>query len=219
MMLYSILDITSTSVRQLLAVLCDNQPFIAKAPMALVFVADCQRWFDAYACAGLSPRVPGPGDLALAFADTMAAAQNTVVAAQALGVGSCYIGDILENCEQVRALLGLPIYTVPAAMLVFGIPRTPQKPLKKPQRFEPEYLVFENTYRRLSAREHEQMQRRRMEASTQRGLPAGRTVEDYFYRKYHSDFMEEMNRSMHVYLEAFGEGKQPADASGEKPGL
>lgn len=46
--LYTILDITDQSIKNRLAVTCDNQPFIAKAPMVLIFLADCQKWYDAY---------------------------------------------------------------------------------------------------------------------------------------------------------------------------
>ena len=30
--------------------------------------------------------------------------QNAVVAAESMGIGSCYIGDILENFEQIQEL-------------------------------------------------------------------------------------------------------------------
>ena len=46
----------------------------------------------------------------LAITDTAIAAQNAVVAAESLGIGSCYIGDIMENCEEQRRLLQLPEY-------------------------------------------------------------------------------------------------------------
>ena len=101
--LYTILDITDSALKQTLSETCDHQPFIAKAPMVLIFCADCQKWLDAYEACGCAPRRPGPGDLLLAMADACIAAQNAVTAAQSLGIGSCYIGDILENCEQHRA--------------------------------------------------------------------------------------------------------------------
>ena len=41
--LYSILDITGQHLKDRLAVTCDNQPFIAKAPMVLIFCADAQK--------------------------------------------------------------------------------------------------------------------------------------------------------------------------------
>ena len=99
--LYTILKITDPALKARLADLCDHQPFIAKAPLVLVFLADCRRWLQAYKAAGIEDvRTPGVGDLLLAMADTCIAAQNAVVAAESLGIGSCYIGDIMENCEE-----------------------------------------------------------------------------------------------------------------------
>ena len=121
--LYTILDITDTALKATLADLCDHQPFIAKAPLVLVFLADCRRWLNAYHAAGMpDARKPGYGDLMLAMADTCIAAQNAVVAAESLGIGSCYIGDVIENAEPMREALRLPEYVVPACMLVFGRP-------------------------------------------------------------------------------------------------
>ena len=45
--LYTILDITDQSLKDQLAVSCDNQPFIAKVPMVLILCADCRKWYDA----------------------------------------------------------------------------------------------------------------------------------------------------------------------------
>ena len=115
--LYTILDITDKELKVALSETCDNQPFIAKAPMVLVFCADCKKWYDTYLEAGCTPRKPGAGDLMLAVTDAAIAAQNAVVAAESFGIGSCYIGDIMENCEEQRRLLKLPEYVFPAEML------------------------------------------------------------------------------------------------------
>ena len=96
--LYTILDITDQALKDKLAVSCDNQPFIAKAPLVLIFLADCRKWLDCYRFANATPREPASGDFLLAASDALIAAQNAVVVASALGIGSCYIGDILENC-------------------------------------------------------------------------------------------------------------------------
>lgn len=68
--LYTILDITDQNLKEALAESCDHQPFIAKAPMVLVFCADCKKWYDAYLEAGCKPRKPDVGDLMLAVTDT-----------------------------------------------------------------------------------------------------------------------------------------------------
>ncbi len=203
MMLYSILNITEQERKEQLAVLCDNQPFIAKAPMVLIFLADYQRWYDAFYYADCNPRKPGEGDILLACADAIIAAQNTVVAAQSFGIGSCYIGDIIEHCEMVRELFGLPDYVLPAAMVVYGYPVESQKERKKPVRFEQGYIVFDNSYRRLTREEHERMQQIRHEKA---GLPDKDMTEylrAFCNRKYMTAFCREMNRSATEYLNKF----------------
>ncbi|MDO5474712.1 MAG: nitroreductase family protein [Phascolarctobacterium sp.] len=114
--LYTILDITDPEIKCKLADSCDHQPFIATAKLVLIFCADCLKWREAFCCAGAEPRKPGPGDLMLAVTDAAIAAQNAVVAAHSLGIGSCYIGDIMENCEIHREMLNLPEYVFPAAI-------------------------------------------------------------------------------------------------------
>lgn len=118
--LYTILDITDQELKDKLAETCDHQPFIAKAKMVLIFCADYQKWYDAFQAVDCESRKPGPGDLMLACSDANIAAQNAVTAAWSLGIGSCYIGDIMELREVHRELLHLPEYVFPTAMLVFG---------------------------------------------------------------------------------------------------
>ena len=48
MTLYTILDITAPELKQRLSVTCDNQPFIAQAPMVLIFCADYHRWYEMF---------------------------------------------------------------------------------------------------------------------------------------------------------------------------
>ncbi len=203
MMLYSIIDITDTCKKETLSILCDNQPFIAKAPLVLIFLADYQRWYDTFTYEDCYPRTPGTGDILLAASDALIAAQNTVVAAESLGIGSCYIGDIIERCEEVRELLGLPEYTVPAAMLVYGYPTQGQKDRKKPARFDKEYVVFENSYKRLEKEELQTMYQKREEKAGHPQKDITATVQAFCQRKYMSEFCKEMNRSAEEYLKNF----------------
>ena len=196
--LYTILDITDQKLKESLAETCDHQPFIAKAPVVLVFCADCKKWYDVFAEAGSHPRKPGAGDLMLAVTDTAIAAQNAVVAAESLGIGSCYIGDIMENCEKQRELLQLPDYVFPAVMLVFGWPTKQQKERPKPQRFDQKYIVHENTYRNMDGTELREMFAGRCD-----NQPFEDWTEAFCNRKYNSDFSREMTRSVEKYLEQF----------------
>lgn len=197
--LYTILDITDPGLLQQLAVSCDNQPFIAQAPMALVFCADQRKWLDAFLAGGCQPRKPGPGDFALALADAFIAAQTAVIAAQSLGIGSCYIGDVMEHCTLVRTMLALPNLVFPAAMVVFGYPTPQQARRVKPARCSLEHIVHENRYRRMDATELGTMLRRG--ADDWQFEP---WIQAFCKRKYNAEFSEEMSRSVAQYLEDYG---------------
>lgn len=198
--LYTILDITDQELKEKLVVTCDNQPFIANAKMVLIFCADCQKWYDGFKEAGCKPRLPGVGDLLLAVSDTNIAAQNAVTAAESLGIGSCYIGDIMENCEQHREMLNLPPYVFPAAMLVFGYPTEQQKERRKPERVSLSHVVHENGYRRMEGEELKEM------FFPKSGVrPYEEWMKAFCDRKYNSDFSKEMTRSVGEYLKEFVE--------------
>jgi nitroreductase len=194
--LYTIIDVQDPALKQALARTCDNQAFIAQAPWVLVFLADCRRWLDAYRLVHQPAREPGPGDLTLAIADACIAAQNAVVAAHAYGIGSCYIGDIVEQREEVVSLLDLDEYVFPAAMLVFGYPTQQQLSRAKRARFPRDAIVLTDRYRRLGEDEIRYM-------FAARGEDMNRTVPPFCHRKYMSDFADEMNRCVRDYLGPF----------------
>ena len=206
MMPYSIVEIEDQALKDRLAVTCDDQPFIARAPWVLLFVADYQKWMDLFAVAGVDdmegvPRgvTPGLGDLMLACCDALIAAQNAVIAAESLGIGSCYIGDILEQAETHAELLGLPPYTFPITLLCFGRPKT------KPHvtgRYE-KYVVHKNAYRRLSEGELREVSDDLDGAYAAHGFKPGiaNFVQEVYARKFTADFSAEANRSVAWWLE------------------
>ena len=214
MMLYSILDVTDQSMKDRLAVTCDNQPFIARAPMVWIFLADYQRWYDYFHASGadelckqrdLTMQKPEEGDLFLACCDALIAAQNAVIAAESFGIGSCYIGDIMERYETHKEMLHLPQYVFPIGMLVFGYPTRQQKEQPYTPRFDEKFIVFENQYRRLGKDEFVEMF-----AERQSRLPTGKSMEGIttvgqatYLRKFSADFSMEMRRSVREMLKVW----------------
>lgn len=75
MTLWSAIRVTDEAKKKRLSETCDNQPFIASAPLVLVFCADYKRWYDLFATLDLGEelRKPGEGDLMLAMMDTIIA--------------------------------------------------------------------------------------------------------------------------------------------------
>ena len=192
MALYTILDITDQEMKQKLSVSCDNQPFIAQAHLVLIFCADYRRWYDVFCACAENPRKPDVGDLFLAHGDALIAAQNAVVAAHSLGLGSCYIGDIAENYEYHRELLNLPQYVVPAAMLCIGYPTEHQLLRTKPPRHNVADMVHENGYHMEKS---STMLRMLSQQQGKEGQELTDWVNRFCQRKWNSDFSRERNRS------------------------
>lgn len=197
MTLYSIINVQEQALKEELSVLCDNQPFIAKAPLVLVFLADYQKWYDIFKAYGKEEPHIEESDLFLASQDCLIAAQNAVVAAQSMGIGSCYIGDILENFERTRELLHLPKYALPCAMVVFGRPVRQQLERPKPKRFEIDDIVHVNRYHIRSLEETEKIIQNQSEKT---GEDFKNFITAFADRKFYSDFREEMNRSVRAML-------------------
>lgn len=206
LMLYSIIEVEDQGLKDRLAVTCDDQPFIARAPWVLVFVADFQKWMDLFAVAGVERIAGRPhdvtpelADLMLACCDALIAAQNAVVAAESLGIGSCYIGDIMELGETHAELLGLPRYTFPIAMLCFGRPKS--RP-RVTAHFE-KHMVHKNTYRRLSATELRDVSDELDRHYGERAVGNGHenAVQYVYRRKFTADFAAEANRSVAWWIE------------------
>ena len=169
MMTYSIITVRKEETKKKLAISCDNQPFIAKAPLILIFLADYSKWYKYYEVNGVREfqkdrgetfAGPSAGSFVLAVQDAVIAAENAVIAAESLGIGSCYIGDIMEQKEYHKTLFNLPEYVFPVAMLTLGYyPEDYMVPLK--ERFAEKYVVFEERYNELSKEDIDDMFRKR----------------------------------------------------------
>jgi nitroreductase len=195
MMAYSIIKIRSKDTLSKLAKSCDNQPFIAGADLALLFVADNYKWHKLYEQRNISDKFPdykGPciSDFMLGVEDTMIAAQNAVIAAESLGIGTCYIGDIMENREYHKELFKLPQYTMPIALVVMG---NYDVKAQKRERFEKSYVVFDETYPTITEKFINSMFLQ--EESKDKGF-----AEKFYKRKMDATFFKEMIRSIKLYM-------------------
>ena len=217
LMLYSIVEVTDPRIKDTLVETCDDQPIIARAPLVWLFLADYQRWFDYFIVSGVEDlcqlqkirmRKPEEGDLFLACCDALIAAQTAVIAADSLGLGSCYIGDIMENFETHRELFNLPKYVFPICLVCFGYPTRQQMEREQTTRFQEKFILFENQYRRLSGKEFDEMFHETYDKvfhgreDVAGNLNMGQLI---YTRKFNADFSKEMSRSVRAILNAWME--------------
>ncbi|PAB60177.1 nitroreductase family protein [Anaeromicrobium sediminis] len=210
MMLYSIIKIQDKDMLKKLSETCDHQPFIGNSDTALLFAVDLYKWHKYF----LLNKVPeyakrtnrvyeGPtlGDCILGINDALIAAQSAVIAAESYGVGSCYIGDIMENIEVHRQLLNLPKYVFPATLIVFG--NYDHQP-KLRSRFAKEFVVFDEKYKSLSDDEIKEMFKEQEAKFNSNPVSDFENFAQQFYnRKIGSDFFKEMNRSLKEIMKDF----------------
>lgn len=116
--LWSVVAVTDAGKRSRLAEFAGGQKHIAQAPLILLWIADLARAKLVADDAG----EPAEGfefleSFTVAAIDAGLAAQNAVIAAESLGLGTVYIGALRNRPEDVAALIELP----PRAAVVFGL--------------------------------------------------------------------------------------------------
>ena len=120
---WSVVAVRDPERRRRLSTLAARQQFVADAPLLLVWIADLGR---ARRLAERSEHKLEAADYLetalIGFIDVALAAQNAAVAAESLGLGSCYVGAIRNNPEEVAAELGLPPHAIAAFGLAVGRP-------------------------------------------------------------------------------------------------
>ncbi len=116
--LWSVVAVEDAERRGRLSQVANNQAHIQQAPLFLVWIADLNRGAELAQARGLPSEGLSYLEMFLmASIDTALAAQNAVVAAEALGLGTVYIGALRNHPERVAELLGLPN----TAFAVFGL--------------------------------------------------------------------------------------------------
>ncbi|MEQ9565527.1 MAG: oxygen-insensitive NADPH nitroreductase, partial [Pseudomonadales bacterium] len=141
---YSLIRITDSHLRGKLAELSGNQSYVADCAEFFVCCADLARNHAACQQAGVSSDPGYMEQLIIATVDTSLMAQNMVIAAESEGLGTCYIGGIRNNPQQVSDLLDLPDFVYPVFGLCLGYPA--QNPETKP-RLPRSAWVKENSYK------------------------------------------------------------------------
>ncbi|MFD1484640.1 NADPH-dependent oxidoreductase [Lacticaseibacillus baoqingensis] len=138
---FSVISITDSRLRAQIAQI-SGQQYVAENGHLFIFVIDQHR-------AALLAKQPqlqelGSTDKFLQGAsDALLAAQNTVNAAESLGLGTVLLGSILNDAKRLIALLHLPTLTFPIIGLIVGYPD--QKTQAKP-RMPQAAMHFTNGY-------------------------------------------------------------------------
>ena len=128
----SIIIVREADRKKELAEMVGNQPWVKNAPISMVFCIDLYRvkkWASMF-----NTEFKGENVFAMfliAYADLMAAAQNVVILAESHGLGSVYVGSILQCIDRAREYFEMPDYVLPMMVLSIGYPKSIPKKIPK----------------------------------------------------------------------------------------
>lgn len=140
---YSIIRITDKDKKKKISEIC-KQPYVETATELVLFIVDVYR--NAKISEEMGRDLPNKNNMDRffqGFTDGAIACQNMVVAIESLGMGSVYLGSMLNDTKALIELLELPELTFPIVGLGFGY--SDQNPQLKP-RMDLSLKVFENSY-------------------------------------------------------------------------
>ncbi|BCS17384.1 uncharacterized protein APUU_10212S [Aspergillus puulaauensis] len=110
---WSVVAIQEPEHKAKVAALADDQEFIRQAPLLLVFCPNLRRLHTLSTHYGQQPaRALDSMDMfIISVVDAAIAGQNVAIAAEAMGLGICYVGAIRNNAAELCELLNLPPLT------------------------------------------------------------------------------------------------------------
>jgi nitroreductase len=143
----SIILVQKPERRKELSEMVGDQPWVKNAPLSMIFCIDFYRikkWASMF-------ETDFKGENAfshflIAYADLMCSAQNVVILAENHGLGSVYIGTILDAIDKAREYFTMPKYVLPMMVLSIGYPKSVPKNVPKLKR---DVIVHREKYREL----------------------------------------------------------------------
>lgn len=147
----SIIVVQKAEARAKLAKMVGDQPWVRNAPLSMIFCIDFFRiktWASMF-------EADYRGENALlsfliAYADLICSAQNVVILAESRGLGSVYIGTILDIIDKAREYFSIPKLVLPMMVLSVGYPKSVPKGIPKLRR---EIIGHREKYNQLSDEE------------------------------------------------------------------
>jgi len=144
---YSIIKIENPKIKRKLAKMCE-QNFIGAAPVDLLFCIDWQR-LERWAKIEVAPFTATSSfrHFWISFQDTIIAAQNICTAADSMGLGSVYVGTVLEYFRELKKMFRLPKGVFPVVLLCLGYPNAKLVPRRK---LGINIIVYDEKYHKIS---------------------------------------------------------------------
>ena len=148
MQVYSIIVTRDSEMKKRLAPFHFNQKMIVEAPVTLTFCADFNRFNKWCRMRNAEPGYDNFLSFVTAAIDAVIVAQTVAIAAEAKGLGICYLGTVIYTANEIIKALNLPAGVVPVATITLGFPA--EQP-EQVDRLPLEAVVHSEVYKDYSA--------------------------------------------------------------------
>ncbi len=122
MQVYSIVVTRDSAKKEALSPCHFNQPMVKNAPVTLTFCADFNRFNKWCRQSNAEPGYDNFLSFVTAAIDALLVAQTVCVAAEAKGLGICYLGTTTYTADKIIDVLNLPKGVVPITTVTLGYP-------------------------------------------------------------------------------------------------
>jgi nitroreductase len=141
----SVILVQKPKARAELAKMVGDQPWVRNAPLSMIFCIDfhrTKRWASMFDADNRTEKALL--SFLIAYADLMCSAENVVILAESQGLGSVYIGTILDVIDRTREYFSMPQYVLPMMVLSIGYPKSVPRGITKLKR---EFVVHREKYK------------------------------------------------------------------------
>jgi hypothetical protein len=143
MQTYSFVLVTDSNLRKEVFKAVGRQKCMEQAPTWIIVCADMARQLELFKLLKVKARFGPLGKFVPSVIDAALAAQNMVLAAESLGLGTVFIGSIWNAMKKVAEILKVPKDVLPVIILCVGYPD--EAPPKRP-RWPLRAVLHENRY-------------------------------------------------------------------------
>jgi nitroreductase len=161
MQTYSIIVTTDPELRRQLYKPHMEQSMVLDAQVLVTFCADFRRMRKWLTLSNALPNFDNFMSFMIATIDATLVSQNVALAAEAKGLGLCYMGSTLANCDQIGEILKCPPGVVPVVGFSLGWPAESPKPR---DRLPLKGLIHRETYHDHASEEIQQIYEQREKA-------------------------------------------------------
>ena len=195
MQTYSVVATTDQTIKEALAPAHFRQPMVQQAPLVLTFCADFNRFSQWCLQRNAEPGYANFESFISSAIDAIIFAQTFSVAAEAAGLGICYLGTTTYNAQEIIEALQLPKLVVPVTTLTVGYPEADVIPT---DRLPLESIVHYEKYSEFTAdkidaiyREKEEMELYRKFVAENAKETLAQVFTDVRYTRKNNEFFSE----------------------------